>query len=161
MPGVQGPIVVRFDEVVRLSRQAHLHGIVVDVLDRSPHVVGVVEEDFPSGASPDGVIERTESETAKPQAAGFLEVEDHFLGAVPVLANQKMDVVAHDDARVSRVPTFVNDSAERVSNGRDFGGAEIEQLVFQLVHGVFVEVPDVARRRLDALTTVVEFTKFA
>ncbi len=56
MARMQGPPVVGRDEGPALRRAAELGGVLLDVADRAADIVGVVEEDFPSGAASYGVV---------------------------------------------------------------------------------------------------------
>lgn len=76
----------------------------------------MVEEDFPTWATPNGMIFGSKAERAKPQAAGILEVGDHLLGKVFVLADQEVNVIRHDGAGVTGISIVLDDVSERFSD---------------------------------------------
>lgn len=69
---VQGPVVVGLDEEPVLRGPAAIARVALDVGDGAPHGVGVIEEDDPAGAAPDGVVFGPLAGFAKPRAACLL-----------------------------------------------------------------------------------------
>src|SRR5437868_5039518 len=100
MPGVQGPPVVFLHKIPLLRREVSFDRIVLHVTNRAANVLRRIEEDFPTGPTPDGMVVGAETERAKPQTAGNLKLRNHLLSEVLVLADHEVDVVRHDGAGV-------------------------------------------------------------
>ena len=62
--------------------------IVADVADGSAHIIGVIEKHCPAGIRPNGVIIKSKSACAQQLCTGSLEVFDHVLCQMSVLADE-------------------------------------------------------------------------
>src|SRR3989339_369785 len=108
MPGVQRPAVVRLDKRPTLRRQPAFRRGPLNVANSSSHVRGLIQEHFPTGRGPNGMIRRAKTATEQPQPADLLEVLDHLLGRVLVFADEHVNVVGEDRARITRVPLMLD-----------------------------------------------------
>lgn len=141
MSRMEGPSGVRRHEIPALNGHAIGNWILLDVGDGATDLVGMVEEDLPSAGAPGGVIGGSEAVGAKPRAAVMLQMLDHILGAVAVLADDQVDMVEEDGAgiagvlsRADRICESVRDALESLRHA-DRGGDAGEW--FSLVHKTF------------------------
>src|SRR4051794_40340776 len=77
-----------------------------------------------------------------------------------MLADDQMDVIEQDGARVAGVVELLDRFRESDGTAFDRGTAEIEQRMCQTCLCLRVESTDMARCGLDFPATVVEFTEF-
>jgi hypothetical protein len=103
MPRVQWPPVIRLYESPRLPRHPRLNRIIVDVFDRSPDVVRMIEEHLPPTAAPHAVIGCASARIANRLCARALKVPDHVLRLIAVLAYNEVRVIGHHGTCVDRV----------------------------------------------------------
>lgn len=81
----------------------------LSVLNRATHFIGVVEKHLPTRTTPDGMIHWPYPKIAKRQAAGFLEIGDHFFGEMLVFADEKVNMVRHDGTGIARIFLLCDD----------------------------------------------------
>lgn len=159
MPFVKWPVVIRHHERPSLPRHSRLHWILINVINRAPHVVGMIKKHFPSASSPRWMFARALSRHAKPQAAYGLEVLDHLFGAVSMLASHEVDVVAHDRTGVACIPAALDDFGKSICNQLERSFAQFEKWILQAPMGLLVERPNIARARLDPFSAKMQFTE--
>ena len=112
MSRVQRPTVVRSYELPMLFGKPPLHRVLLDVRNRSADIVGVFEEDYPTWTTPYRMIVGPAFSIAKPQAADGLEILNHILRLLPVLANQEVNVIRHNRASIASVDLPANTLGE-------------------------------------------------
>ena len=160
MPGVQGPPVVLGDEGPLLAREAPLWGVVFDIPDRPSNVVGMVQEHSPPGPCPHGMFVVADARGGQCPAAGLLEVFDHFLRLVLVLADEQVDVIGHDGAGIAGVSVARYRAGESIGDDGDFVRCELQQREHQLPVCLLVEFPNVLRGRLDGSPAAMQAAEF-
>jgi len=102
-----------------LARESEWHRVVPDVFDGPADILGGIEEDFPSGTTPSRMVGGTCAGGDERFSGRLLKVVDHFFGNVSVFANQDMDVIGHDRARVTRVTIAADRILESGSDRRE------------------------------------------
>src|SRR6476659_1803772 len=102
------------------------------------------------------MLDRAKTGGAERIGAGGLKVEDHLLRQVLVLAEEDVDVVAQDRARVAGVTVLLDAVLEGLCNDGAGSFVELQQFVFENVLRAIVEGADLTSRGLDALASVVE-----
>src|SRR5581483_479609 len=102
---------------------------------------------------------RAKTRSAEPQAAVSLEILDHVLGEMLVLANEDMDVVGHDRAGVARVALICDHFTE---GGRDHGAGKVvegQQRVAKQVTGPLIELAHFTSGGLESLPAEVQLAE--
>ncbi len=125
-----------------LRRAVGFNGVILCVRDSAVDVIGVVQENFPTGSAPEGVVRLAKVVIEKFGSAGFLKVGDHLFGKVLVLANHQMNVVRHDGAGVAGVDLRSDYVRYSCRNQCDVTWRKLNQIKFQFVRSGRVEVPD-------------------
>src|SRR5262249_35260694 len=132
----------------------------LDVANRAADLVRVIQKDLPAASTgPDGMIGRSVTGGAKSQAADFLERLDHLLGLVLVLADQDMDMVGHDGARIASVALFFYRRAERRGNFSPRRIIKGKQRVTQHGSRLLVEPPHDVAGWLNSFSPVMQLAQ--
>src|SRR5438105_332289 len=100
---MQWPPIIRCHKGISLNGLTVRNRIFFDVSNRTPDLVRMIKEDFPTAANPGWMVWITETVRAKPQAAVVLKVRDHLFSGMLVFADDQVNVIAHDRARVAGV----------------------------------------------------------
>jgi hypothetical protein len=111
--------------------------------------------------APDGVIEREQARRNNLRATRGLEVLDHLFRAVPVLANDEVNMVWHDRTRVARVLARGDRVREACCDEGELLRSELAQRMLQQLARLLVEPANVARRGLNLLATVVKIPELS
>jgi hypothetical protein len=137
-----------------------LYRILLDVSNRSADIVGVFEEDLPTWTTPYRMIVGPSFGIAKPQAADGLEILDHILRLLAVLANQEVNVIRHNRASIASVGLLANTLSERTSDyihvlARDLQDRELQHLLRS-----FAKILDHPTCRLYPFAAIMQLPKF-
>ena len=144
MAGIQRPFIIFRHKWPVLDRHVVRRWIVPDVFDGSTDFVGVIEEGFPAaGFGPDGMVLWEMRDGAKPQAAGFLEIFDHFLSLVFVFSNQNMNVIGQDGTGITCVFMLCYGVRKTCCDQLDGVYIQLDQRKFQNFGRCFVKSFDV------------------
>jgi hypothetical protein len=133
--------------------------ISLDVSDGALHFIRVIKKNFPTAADPDGVVRRKQSGGAKPQAAAMLELLDHFLCGVTVLADDQVHVIGKDRTRIACVLARTNGIGKSICDDLKRILGEFDKLMLEKMPCLFIEGMDISRCGLDFLPTEVKFTQ--
>jgi hypothetical protein len=120
---VEREVVIGRDEIPLLLREMLFLRVLLYVFYAAPYLFEGVEEDFVGARGDDGVMGRHFVGEAKAQATsdGFCEVVPDRQGIVLVRADQEVNVIAADGARVTGAGWRANHVVDRLRDRFAFG----------------------------------------
>jgi hypothetical protein len=84
-----------------------------------------------------------------------VQIEDHVLGEMPVLADEYVVVIGHDGARVTGVALLIDHVRKALGEEIALRRVEGEQVVLQPLCGFAIEFADLPARGLNAFPSVM------
>jgi hypothetical protein len=126
---------------------ADLDRILLDIDDGPLDIVARIEKDLPAGAAPHRMIARPEPGRDDVFPAAGLQLLDHLLGLVAMLANDDVNMIRHGGEGVAGVTFLADDLHEAAGDDVHLVVREVPYLVLQLLLGVRVESQERFSRR--------------
>ena len=160
MSRMQWPTVILHDKRPLLPGQSLFPRIVLNIRNRPSNVVGMIQKDFPPARAPNTMFGVASARGTHRLGAVALEMTDHLLCSVPMLAHDQMNVVRHDCAGVHCVLSRCDNVRESVGDDFEVVGGKNEQWMLQQGSRSIVEGANLPSRRLSALAAQVQLAQF-
>src|SRR5438094_9291836 len=103
MPLMQPPVVIWDHERMLLLRQPNLDRILLDIRNRPPDLLRMIEKHAPSRSAPDWMIHIEQFARPQQSMRFTLKIPNDLLRLMLVLANEQVHVIRHNRARVAGV----------------------------------------------------------
>src|SRR4051812_17100374 len=100
--------------------QSNLDRVLLDVPNRPPHIVRMVEKNLPSPAAGPRPLETPATfSLLKKQMTCALEIDNHLFRQMFMFSDQQVEMVRHDRACVTGIPAVAEDIANCLGNRVD------------------------------------------